>query len=55
MSIEPFAWYSLLITITLVPTFTRLARSVTSSFVRRMQPEETRWPIVDGALVPWMR
>ena len=46
---------SALITITLVPTFTRLARSVTSSLVRRMQPDDTRWPMVEGALVPWMR
>ena len=40
------------ITTTLVPIFTRLYRSITSSFVRRMQPDETRLPIVDGALVP---
>ena len=34
---------------------TRLNRSVTSSLVRRMQPDETNLPIVDGSLVPWMR
>jgi len=39
-------------TTTLVPTLTRLKRSVTSSLVRRMQPYETNFPIVDGSLVP---
>jgi lipoprotein-anchoring transpeptidase ErfK/SrfK len=29
--------------------------SVTSSFIIRMQPDETDWPIVWGSLVPWMR
>ena len=42
-------------TTTLAPTDTRLNRSMTSSLVRRMQPDDTRWPMVDGALVPWMR
>src|SRR5512139_1746194 len=42
-------------TTTLEPTFTRLNRSVTSSLVMRIQPEETNLPIVVGSLVPWMR
>src|SRR6059058_5225776 len=42
-------------TTTLVPTSTRLNRSLTSSLVSRMQPEETNFPIVEGSLVPWMR
>ena len=41
--------------LTLVPTCTRSKRSITSSFIMRMQPEETFWPIVEGSLVPWMR
>ena len=43
------------ITITRVPTFTRVKRSVTSSLVRRMQPEDTKVPMVEGWFVPWMR
>jgi hypothetical protein len=39
-------------TTTLVPTSTRLNRSATSSLVRRMQPDETNFPIVEGSLVP---
>jgi hypothetical protein len=35
-------------TTTRVPTFTRVYRSVTSSFVSRMQPEDTKVPMVDG-------
>src|ERR1700759_1340134 len=42
-------------TTTLVPTLTRLKRSLTSSLVSRMQPLDTCWPMVLGALVPWMR
>ena len=42
-------------TMTGVPTATRSYRSITSSLTRRKQPEETAWPIVSGALVPWMR
>lgn len=42
-------------TITVVPTETRLYRSVTSSLVMRKQPDETAWPIVSGSLEPWMR
>jgi len=39
-------------TTTFVPTLTRLNRSVTSSLVRRTQPDETNFPIVEGSLVP---
>ena len=39
-------------TTTMVPIFTRLYRSITSSFVIRMQPEEIDWPIYSGWLVP---
>ena len=39
-------------TTTLVPTSTRPNRSLTSSLVRRMQPDETNLPIVEGSLVP---
>ncbi len=39
-------------TTTLVPTVTRLNRSATSSLVRRMQPEETNLPMVEGSFVP---
>src|SRR5258706_1387332 len=39
-------------TTTLVPISTRLNRSATSSLVRRMQPEETNFPMVEGSLVP---
>src|SRR4029079_6891957 len=42
-------------TTTLVPTSTRLNRSATSSLVRRMQPDETNFPIVEGSLVPGTR
>jgi hypothetical protein len=35
-------------TTTRVPTFTRLYRFMTSSFVSRMHPEDTNVPIVDG-------
>ena len=42
-------------TTTLVPTGTRLKRSMTCGLASRMQPEETAWPIVCGWLVPWMR
>ena len=48
-------WPELESTMILVPTVTRLYRSVTSAFVSRMQPLETRVPIVAGALVPWIR
>ena len=37
------------------PTGTRSYRSMTSSFIIRMQPDETFWPMVQGSLVPWMR
>src|SRR5581483_875702 len=40
---------------TLAPTFTRSYRSMTSSLRRRMQPDETFWPIVHGSFEPWMR
>src|SRR5712672_455755 len=39
-------------TTTIVPIFTRLYRSITSSFVIRMQPEEIDAPIYSGWLVP---
>ena len=39
-------------TTTTVPTFTRLYRSITSSLVIRMQPEEIDAPIYSGWLVP---
>src|ERR1043165_5534858 len=42
-------------TTTLAPTLTRLNRSVTSSLVMRMQPEDTNLPIVVGSVVPWVR
>src|SRR4029077_15074424 len=42
-------------TTTRVPTVTRLNRSSTSSLVSRMQPDDTKVPMVDGWLVPWMR
>src|SRR5262249_8464147 len=42
-------------TTTMVPTFTRLYRSIASSLVRRMQPEEIDAPIYSGWLVPWIR
>ena len=42
-------------TMTWVPTGTRPNRSMTSSLTRRKQPDDTAWPIVSGALVPWMR
>ena len=37
------------------PIFTRLYRSITSSLVIRMQPEEIACPMYSGWLVPWMR
>ena len=42
-------------TTTRVPTFTRVYRSEISSLVRRTQPDDTKVPIVDGWLVPWIR
>src|SRR5215467_7096665 len=42
-------------TTTGAPTFTRLYRSITSSLVSRMQPDEMAWPIYSGWLVPWTR
>src|SRR5262252_6831191 len=42
-------------TTTLAPTWTRLYRSITSSLTRRMHPDDTWPPMVDGSLVPWMR
>ena len=35
--------------------FTRLNRSIASSLVNRMQPDEIAEPIYSGWLVPWMR
>ena len=55
LATEVSAWRSMGSTITLVPTLTREQRSATSSLVRRMQPDDTRVPMVPGALVPWMR
>ena len=42
-------------TTTIAPGFTRFTRSMTSSLVMRMQPDEMAWPIYSGWLVPWMR
>src|ERR1700733_4446202 len=42
-------------TTTMVPILTRLYRSITSSLVIRMQPEEIDAPIYSGWLVPWIR
>src|SRR5437764_14472897 len=42
-------------TTTTVPIFTRLKRSITSSLVMRMQPDEIAEPMNSGWLVPWMR
>src|ERR1700753_2705590 len=39
----------------MVPTLTRPYRSIASSLVRRMQPEEIDAPIYSGWLVPWIR
>src|ERR1700746_1763022 len=39
-------------TTTMVPIFTRLYRSITSSLVIRMQPDEIEEPIYSGWLVP---
>jgi hypothetical protein len=36
-------------------SFTRFTRSMMSSLVMRMQPDEMAWPIYSGWLVPWMR
>src|SRR5215475_1886007 len=42
-------------TTTGAPTLTRLYRSITSSLVNRMQPDEIACPIYSGWLVPWTR
>jgi hypothetical protein len=42
-------------TITVAPIFTRLYRSMMSSLVSRMHPDDTASPIFQGSLVPWMR
>jgi hypothetical protein len=42
-------------TTTRVPTGVRRKRSITSWLIMRMQPEETRVPIVSGSFVPWIR
>src|SRR5215207_8820187 len=42
-------------TTTIAPGVTRFTRSMTSSLVIRMQPDEMAWPIYSGWLVPWMR
>src|SRR5438132_6539506 len=42
-------------TTTVAPCLTRSKRSMTSSLVMRMQPEEMAWPIYSGWLVPWTR
>src|SRR5262249_11044052 len=42
-------------TTTLAPTWTRLWRSITSSLTKRMPPDDTWPPMVEGSLVPWMR
>src|SRR5260370_18242917 len=39
-------------TTTRAAAFTRPYRSTMSSLTRRMQPEETNWPMVEGWLVP---
>ena len=39
----------------IAPSFTRFTRSMMSSLVMRMQPDEMAWPIYSGWLVPWMR
>ncbi len=39
-------------TITVAPISTRLKRSITSSFIMRMQPEETALPMLHGWVVP---
>ncbi len=39
-------------TTTVAPCRTRSKRSMTSSLVMRMQPEEMAWPIYSGWLVP---
>ena len=46
---------SLQSTTTVAPTLTRVYRSITSSLVSRMQPEEIARPMYSGWLVPWMR
>src|SRR5262249_36531138 len=43
-----------LVTTTRVPMLTRLYKSMMSSLYMRIQPCETKPPIVPGALVPWM-
>jgi len=42
-------------TTTTVPVLTRSYRSMTSSLVMRMQPDDTAAPMRSGWLVPWMR
>jgi hypothetical protein len=42
-------------TTTIAPGLTRSKRSMTSSLVMRMQPDDMAWPIYSGWLVPWMR
>src|SRR6266550_5590576 len=42
-------------TTTMVPIFTRLYRSITSSLVMRMQPDEIDAPLYSGWLVPRLR
>src|SRR5262249_38120489 len=42
-------------TTTVAPVFTRLYRSMMSSLVSRMQPDEIACPIHPGWFVPWMR
>src|SRR3954464_2408339 len=39
----------------MLPIFARLYRSITSSLVIRIQPEEIDAPIYSGWLVPWIR
>ena len=39
-------------TTTIAPCLTRSKRSMTSSLVMRMQPDEMAWPIYSGWLVP---
>ena len=41
-------------TTTIAPSFTRFTRSMMSSLVMRMQPDEMAWPIYSGWLVPWI-
>ena len=41
--------------VTRAPISTRSYRSLTCSLVSRAQPFDTALPMVEGALVPWMR